>query len=598
MVLSAMLSNLCPRSNSPLIVLAALRSLSAMADATLVSIITAGDDGTILSDALFSEESAEALCSILRQESDIPGAAELQVLVAESLIARLCCHERHRESLARSGVLGALANRLARSIFAQGMALPRSALASPQMLTVAELPSSQSTDIFGTLEAMVAIVENSRHWASELAYSETLLETLPSAAHSSYGHGSRSHTIQVDRCLNLIDHLVPQATSPFIPQISARLSAFPPLRGQNEHNPSQPFYSFETSPDSPHASSYGVTESPLIAYLMWLTRNSGGPLRLVSAHLLVQLHRAGMTAPYRQNDLGTLIVPLLVDLVDEGLTTSTDICGNDHTWLWFLQEQSSIVLAKLITDDEYLQEAAFSADAIPKLCKLLKASYDPGQNLEHRIWSPTPWSMDSRQRSASQPTSLLLPVVHKRKVREGALKAIAAITPSKEEYRKLVVTEGAMPFVMESLKPIPDLPSTKGESRQSLHIGTGRSATTVPCPEYGINPVSVLAPACAIVRHLSRSISTLRTSLVDYGVAIPLLALLQHKDIEVQIAATAALCNLVMDLSPMRQASSHCPPKFLNTDRYRHLPTLEYYGCFATMRIPRISGSGLMPCGL
>jgi hypothetical protein len=40
---------------------------------------------------------------------------------------------------------------------------------------------------------------------------------------------------------------------------------------------------------------------------------------------------------------------------------------------------------------------------------------------------------------------------------------------------------------------------------------------------------------------------------VDNGVVMPIFNLLSHSDIEVQIAATATVCNIVTEFSPMRE---------------------------------------------
>ncbi|KAK1254290.1 hypothetical protein MKX08_008285 [Trichoderma sp. CBMAI-0020] len=52
---------------------------------------------------------------------------------------------------------------------------------------------------------------------------------------------------------------------------------------------------------------------------------------------------------------------------------------------------------------------------------------------------------------------------------------------------------------------------------------------------------------------LSRSISILRTTLVDHSVAMPVFKFLKHPDVDVQVAATAAICNLVLEASPVRE---------------------------------------------
>jgi len=111
--------------------------------------------------------------------------------------------------------------------------------------------------------------------------------------------------------------------------------------------------------------------------------------------------------------------------------------------------------------------------------------------------------------------------LHADKLTESALSAIAAITLFKDDYRKEVIAKGLIPSIV--------------------------SAMSSPIP-------GIRAAACQCTRSLSRSVCILRTNLVDAGIAIPLFRLLSDPSLEVKIAATGAVCNLMLEFSPMRKA--------------------------------------------
>ncbi len=361
---------------------------------------------------------------------------------------------------------------------------------------------------------------------------------------------------------------------------NAQASAFPPLGTSNSsqnlalngrsstnkfNSASLPSWNDVTNMDSSLdaqdivMSDVKEPKSPLIAYLIFILRSRLGMERLMAASVLTVLYRAGLTNKTRETAIGLLVVPLLANMLDESPVTSKgkDIIADEEAALseWAIKERGPAILAMVITDSEYLQKAAFDAGVISKLSKMLKVSYDPvPESSSPRSWAPHTTddveNLDLQQPrlgNIGQPPLL----VHKVKVRESTLKAIAALVPFKDEYRKAIVDQGMMPYIVESMSSNPGKPSPK--SVDKTEKASNGSTESESKQGYGTNPISVLIAACGAVRALSRSVSVLRTTLIDHGVAQPVFHLLQHPDIEVQIAATATVCNLLTDVSPMRE---------------------------------------------
>jgi hypothetical protein len=194
-------------------------------------------------------------------------------------------------------------------------------------------------------------------------------------------------------------------------------------------------------------------------------------------------------------------------------------------------------------DDHELQKAAVEAGAIHKLTRSLKVTFDSLQAHNPVMWTPDKGHSAKALASASQtdarrpsPSPVLRQLMQ---YREGALKALAAIAPFNDDYRKAICDQGILPCIIDSLKPFPSSPPP------------------APAPASALgNPAATLLAACSVTQVLTRSVSALRTNLIDAGIAPPVLKLLSNGDPEVKIAATRVVGNLAMDFSPMKETIS------------------------------------------
>ncbi len=547
-----------------------------------------------IAEGLFSRQNLGSLCRVLSQSSPA-SHIQNQISIAASLIIRLCQEERHQQGLANSGVLDALATKLASFVVAEGLVIPGAEVSAQRdgLQEYFPQPAPPNANLSLILEALAVIIADSKCRAAQLLYSPSILATLPISppvefsaspsaravwnAFNAAGLGGKSHL----NSLNAIDYLLPWVPLSQLKSASAQASAFPPLgsSGSRENlalngNSGRHKYGGTPLPSWSESLGEGLAsqettlseteepDSPLIAYLIFLIRTRTGLTRLMAASVLTHLYRTCLALKNRENAIALLVVPVLVDMFDDSTApppkgrdsyADEEALSVDRT----IKERAPAVLAMLITDTESLQKAAFDAGVVSKLSKMLKVSYDPvTDSSQSQPWSPQndPASVDFDVQTPrhsideGQPLSL----VHKIKVREVALKAIAALVSFKDEYRKAIVDQGMIPYIVESMSSNPGKPSPRSaEKSEKMSL----SSDDEPNQGYGVNPVSVLIAACGAVRAVSRSVSVLRTTLIDNGVAEPVFTLLRHPDIEVQIAATACLCNLVTDVSPMREVS-------------------------------------------
>ncbi|TVY25892.1 Uncharacterized protein LHYA1_G005254 [Lachnellula hyalina] len=591
--LPAILSNLCPSNNPAQIVLASLRALSNLADSSsLTSGTTAVGIGAI-AEGLFAHQYLTSLCRILSQTSTT-SIVQCQISIAASLIGRLCREERHQQGLASSGVLDALATKLASFVLAEGLVIPGAETLAQrdglQEFFPTTTPPNASLSV--VLEAISVVIANSKFRASQLLYSPSILAVFPPTpaeefvatqnARAAWNAFNIAGLSARQSHLNAIDYLLPSMPLHQSKSTSSQTSAFPPLgtsgsreqlapndrSGPNKYNSaslpcwgdSSNLDSGPVSPDTPVCSPE-EPESPLIAYLILTLRTRSGKERLMAASVLTVLYRAGLTKKARETTIGLLVVPILVQMLDEIATpvkSKNNLADDEAVRVqWAIKERAPAILALLITDSEYLQKAAFDAGVVSKLSKMLKVSYDPvTETSKSRSWSPN-CKQAGKVGEGFEPHNFTHPgptpqLVHKVTVRESSLKALAALVPFKDEYRKAIVDQGMIPYIVESMNSNPSKPSSN-ISDPAERVINNSNATRIG-QGYGVNSIDVLIAACGAIRALSRSVGILRTTLIDNGVAMPVFRLLQHPDIEVQIAATATVCNLVTDVSPMREA--------------------------------------------
>ncbi|KAI0137327.1 armadillo repeat protein [Xylariales sp. AK1849] len=547
----------CLRDDRPQIVVAALRVLRDITDACAFAPIFAPINRSSLADIIFTNSYLESFAVILSQPNTTREVAA-QVSIVARLISTLCREERHQYALVNYGVLDALATRLASFAVAEGQVIPRAEVIgrAEGLSDFIPGPAKLGVSLADVLGAIAAIITDSSFRACRLLYSPSILAVFPNTD-SDWGMSSRTPGFLELAGLKPRGQKEFEAMDLLLPYMPAQ------LRGQQNNaatnsrvatsrfNPSLATWTSDEAFGADDDAS-DEAESPLVPWLIGLVRSRSDNDALMAASVLASLYKCGFTYKTREATLGLLVIPKLLHLLniaEQSDNHDYSMINRDHDTLrnWEITERAPSTLARLITDNESLQKAASDSDAVKTLCKLLKTSYETPPPLTPHFWSPhsedgqipssTP---DSRLGEAGQHPLL----THRISVRESTLQALGAMATFKEEYRKAIVDHDAIPYIVESLSPSlgrPKQPRTNEDTKSE----------TEPV-DSGSNPTAVIIAACYVVRMLSRSVGILRTSLIDNGVAMPLFSLLRHPDLDVQIAGTAAVCNLVTDFSPMR----------------------------------------------
>lgn len=552
-VLPPLLEALSPGEAPSKLLATTLRTINQIVDA-IAQERPFWDSSSLLSQSvnqqIYTKPVVESLAEILAQSSR-SRTVQQQVSLTAQLITKTCREDSQKKMLLDAGVLDMLTAKMA-AIAASDEPYQRPETKQSQSEA---LPRSYLPDI---LEAVSAIIKDSHYNTARFAYSQHIqnLFAWPKGASGTFDGYNASQSNSWDKLIPRLQTL--QSKSDPYTKSWPALGSFASTGGEGGSYTRLP--SMESlQPTSSRNIISDESETPLFTWLMFVARRGEGRERLAACWLLALLKKFGErwslsdpTKPTRERHFSYLIIPLVVKMIEEANPTAKYaeklhlLDSAEREEMRFVLERSPLVLAELIASNKTLQSAAVDAKILPVLVQILKKSFDPITTSTKPLWQPRSSAPSVRDPMIDAASSTLgrpglgIDVVHAYKYRESALLALAAIADSQDGFRKLIIEMGGAPLIIDSLVPF-----------TSDSQSTSASSTTA---KDG-NPEAVLIAACKVTRSLSRSVSVLRTSLIDHGIAQPVFDLLTHPKVKVQVAATEVITNLVLEVSPMRTVS-------------------------------------------
>lgn len=507
---------------------------------------------------------------------------QTQVTLAANLITKLCRDDKQQHALTAAGVLDSLAARLASFAVREGFVTPGAdELADSDGLREAfPDPAPLDAKLGPILGAIASILGDSKYRATRLVYAPATLAVFPagqplrSLLESKFDVDGTNFGSSKNLDLTAMEFVLPSIPSTAPRNSSASHFSFATpertdsqMSTRNNSNRAMAHSLWDTNSSQLRGtgdSDSECIESPVVPWLVHLVRTTTDVERLAASSVLAALYKSGLGSKNaREISIGLLVVPILVEMIAKNDQSETEgpKPQKSHATPRHILERAPLVLARLIIDCEYLQKAAFDSQAVKVLTKVLKRAYSPVENLHPpEMWSPhLDADMDVEEISSTAqlgPRGQNPELTHLIQLRESALKAIAALAAGKEDYRKALVAEDLVTYVVESLTEYPGKP----RSPKGLKDKPSEPPSDVLNPNYGQNPLSVVIAGCHTLRMLSRSVGILRTAIVDYGAALPIYHFMKHQDLSVQTAATAAMVNLVIEVSPVREVRICSPP--------------------------------------
>lgn len=602
-------------TSPPKLVLSSLRTLNTLFDTCPSETSTASNSiaGIITSELYSNRQALEYIQKILSQTSASPSTQQ-QIALSATLISKSCRHggsgekaaanmEKHQIMLVNDGILEALGRRLAGFIVrgrdGEGS---RPATKSPQGLDDEDkennipIPAPVTAQLAPLMDAISVIIKNNpvvtrndSYRQHEFLYAPWILNAFPAS--------SQAPQIRPKaKPKSITSHPMSPTmlTASAFPPLSAA-SYFPAGGPRGAYAQSSASDTMDSALNTPAPGSdtedtsrrrgkrsrkvdtMPLEDSPLVRWLINVVRQGDALTRLMAASLLINLcHRR--TGPIVKS-IECMVLPVLVRLLDDDAQSLAQaehhkggaaVGGQQlpQRVEWIIRERAPAVLADLINDSEQMQKAAVEAHAIKRLAGMLKRTFEvtpSGSTTKETngVLGMKSLSMRSSDGDAEENARLAAEInspykVHRMKVRESTLRCISGLASLKDEYRKMVIDSGVLPYIVASLRPISEIkiqdpgPSSAPAAAAAAAAKGDESSPSGPNIVKEGNPPRVLIAAAYAVKSLSRSVSLLRTSLIDNGVAAPVTALLKNDDVEVKNAATMALCNLLLEFSPMQ----------------------------------------------
>lgn len=491
----------------------------------------------VLTEQMYTQSVVENIAEILAQTAG-SSKANQQVLLAMQLLTKTCVENAHKRTLVDAGILDILAGKLASIAVADG-SIPQPDSTQPRRDNV---PPRFLSEI---IEAIAAIIKGSHFYTARFLYSQPMQQLFgwpkerTTAAYDAHNSSTQSSW---DKLIPRVQTMTSKA-DPYTKSWPA-LGTYTAVSGESYTR----LPSMETLTQSSSRSIItDESESPLFIWLMYVARRGEGAERLSTCYLLALLKKFGEKWPLndppkvvRERHFSYLVIPLVVKMIEESYEQAKKahaLSPAARDEMRFVLERSPLVLAELISGNKALQTAAVDARIMPTLVQILKKSFERVTTNAKPIWQPRAASHEVKDQAIDPGSSTLgrpglsADVLHAFRVRESALLVLAAIASDQDTYRKQVIEMGAATHIIEALVPYSESSEKDG------------------------NPDAVLMAACNVTRSLSRSVSVLRTSLIDHGIANPVFELLNHQSVKVQIAATEVITNLVLEVSPMRTVS-------------------------------------------